>query len=297
MQSNLDQFKFPKATRAFYAGGKADNDGWEFKETSFTALIEASYQDFPEFLPLYLKSDYQQHVLKLLTRHYMPDVQGKSFKGADVALGDPMYEAFNSKPIRQELREKHQARAFTTYPLTKEELENATEYLSRHGELLDAVVLLQSALRIYTKKLEMHLLDIGLFSLLRIEHNKRNSLERRFSQILGESGNFSFLHDLIPVMGASLYAQKADKIDAKAAGKALCTAFRLHTFKSFNETEIQCPFRSTLNSMFAIDISRTADGKIEVMANSYPGALIPALIAYLKDGNPDLNAGHNRDID
>lgn len=283
MAQTIHNFEFPKTLRAWDRAKVMTENGWDFKDPSMTTLIEKSFSDLPEFMGLFLRSNYGKVMDVLEAEHNLP---GEWFDPKRIKEGGkPAYDEFNSAEGRAALREDNEARPLTTYPLSVEELGHSKAFIAEHPEFAQAVICIQACLKTYMKKLGSKLKLENYMSFERMDAGHGNPLEKRFNKLVNEAGGFSFIHDLLPVMAYSLsqtHAQDGNEvIDERASGFALCEAFRYQAFKSRNKSERICPFSAMITQIFSMRIEPDAAGRIQILERQKPGALIHSMIAFL----------------
>lgn len=283
MSQTIHDFRFPKTMRAWDRSKIMTPNGWEFKDQSMETLIQKSFSDLPEFMSLFLRSNYGKVMDMLEAKHGLP---GERFDPNRIKeAGKPAYDEFNSPEGRKALREDNEARHFTIYPLSADELERSNSFIAENPEFAQAVICIQACLKTYMDRLRSELMLDNYMSYERVVEGRANTLEVGFHKLRNEASGFSFIHDLLPVMAYSLSQTQTQTqpqaIDEPALGFALCEAFRYQAFKSRDKSEVVCPFSAAITKIFSMRIERDAAGNIQIRERQKPGALIHSMIAFL----------------
>lgn len=282
MTTSVENFAFESGLAALEKYG-LDSEFTSSKERS--EFIGDFFTDLPEFMRLYFSTDFLDDAAAFKRLHAPPrknlrrpisDMWKKQFN-------PPFVEKFMSEEMREGLFEQGAMRPSDHYPLTQQELINAKSFIGKNPQLADAIAAFQSCLSAYAKTLTDKIYDhAGLHD----PHERKKYLIRNeLKSIDNEVNGFSFLHDLLPVMAATM-AETADPFSEKSLGKALCDAFRKQSFQSqslLNDDHRVCPFKGHIAGILSHKLQKQDDGSLAVIANQRPGVLLLSVIDRMQE--------------
>lgn len=247
----------------------AADDGVLTKQNIVLSLMNVRH--IQEYLAAYYSADFSQSLKATIEQFRLEPLTSR---GNFIQAGQPLKPLYSRFAEAGDFKLPDGTRSLEFHPLSKPEMEAAQNHYPHSTNLLVALACLQAGVGQYFKDM----LEASAHFEWIFDGNDMQMVEEFLRDSTTNANEFSFWHDLYPVMLSSL-KERVKTLDGQDVQAALGKAHRGSAFKSYarsgDDIEFrQCPFGKVIGHLFQTIFIENADGTLSVSANREPGALI-----------------------